>query len=513
MLQFLKGLKPLILFEKSTKVLIICMLLESAEVRAGTGCIFFGALIDPTLILVLIFAVPFFGYLLVYKPEWVALLLFLLMITNINIDLPGMPMNSRALITLALFGRIMFDRERIRNYPSFIRQGAVVLLFIFMFYILIISYWQDLLNADLIKICMSTVISSFCVYHYYFHFRDPKVIKWAMLIGGLSCFGDLAFTYAKFGSFPVRRLYILVTGGQFEELEPGKMLMGMTNHNFFGQICGMAFIYAITDYIKNKATRNWMLVMLPLMFLGVLMSTSRSSLMAIFLVVFIMIASSMRYNFQRKKVMKIFSFSAIAVIVGILVFSNIQMYFNLDSKFVDEVVFRLAEEPIAIIQKAMGQNYNINNLGSMDWREEAAAHAYAEYMKLPLIEQLFGIGFGGFIARNLGDGLNPHNGILLILIQYGVVGFLLYLTLIITVLYNTVRLKNISPALGVMLFILFYGVGQNDELTAASTLLFVFTVVAETADIQEKENETAAALRKAKRDKRQNRNQLIPVTS
>ncbi len=463
------------------------------------------------MILVLIFAVPLFGYLLVYKPEWVAVVLFILMISNINIDLPGMPMNSRALMTLGLFGRIMFDRDRLRTYPSFMKQGAVVLLLIFIFYTFFISYWQDLLDGDLIKTSIATVLSCFCVYHYYFHFRDPKVIKWALLVAGLSCFGDLAFTYAKFGSFPVRRLYVLATGGQFEELEPGKMLMGMTNHNFFGQICGMAFVYAITDYIKNKGTRNWLLLMLPLMFLGVLMSTSRSSLMAIFLVVFIMVVSSMKYNFQRRKVMKIFTFSAVSVIVGILLFSNLQMYFNLDSKFVDEVVFRLAEEPIAIIQKAMGQNYNINNLGSMDWREEAAAHAYAEYMKLPLIEQVFGIGFGGFIARNLGDGLNPHNGILLILIQYGIVGFLIYLSLIITVLVKTIKVKNISPALGVMLFILFYGVGQNDELTAASTLLFVFTVVAETADFNEQEREAAIAYRKALRNKRLARGTLVPV--
>ena len=86
------------------------------------------------------------------------------------------------------------------------------------------------------------------------------------------------------------------------------------------------------------------------------------------------------------------SFSLAAATIGILLFSTISMYFNLDSKFVDEVLFRLVDEPIAILQRAMGQNYNIQNLGSMDWREEAAAQAYDAYMNLPVIEQIFGIG-------------------------------------------------------------------------------------------------------------------------
>ena len=201
--------------------------------------------------------------------------------------------------------------------------------------------------------------------------------------------------------------------------------------------------------------------------------------MAIIIVVLFVVMKTINYREGRKKILKIVSFSVAAATIGILLFSTISMYFNLDSKFVDEVLFRLVDEPIAILQRAMGQNYNIQNLGSMDWREEAAAQAYDAYMNLPVIEQIFGIGNNGFIARNMGHGLNPHNGILLILIEVGLVGFLIYLVIILGVIIQSIRLGSVSASLAVLLFIIIFGIGQNNELTSVTTFLFVFTMIAE----------------------------------
>jgi len=177
------------------------------------------------------------------------------------------------------------------------------------------------------------------------------------------------------------------------------------------------------------------------------------------------------------------------------------MYFNLDSKFVDEVLFRLVDEPIAILQRAMGQNYNIQNLGSMDWREEAAAQAYDAYMNLPVIEQIFGIGNNGFIARNMGHGLNPHNGILLILIEVGLVGFLIYLVIILGVIIQSIRLGSVSPSLAVLLFIIIFGIGQNNELTSVTTFLFVFTMIAENQYILAEKRKQVVGMKKVKKMK------------
>jgi O-antigen ligase len=215
------------------------------------------------------------------------------------------------------------------------------------------------------------------------------------------------------------------------------------------------------------------------MFMTVLMSTSRSALMALIVVAFILIFNGIKHKEERKKVSKIATFAIGAIIVGILLFTTVGMYLKLDSKFVDEVVFRLTDEPIAIIQKALGQNYNVQNLGSMDWREEASADAYAAYMHLPFNEQLTGIGQGGFLDRNLGHGLNPHNGILLILIETGIIGLLLYIIMVGGVIGEAIKLKHISPSFAVLVFTLIYGIGQNGEMTSTTTFLFVATMIAE----------------------------------
>lgn len=204
----------------------------------------------------------------------------------------------------------------------------------------------------------------------------------------------------------------------------------------------------------------------------------------------------MRILEYRKKVYRIGGFALAAVTVAILFFSTIGMYFKMDNKFMDEVVFRLTEEPIAMLQKAFGQNYNVQNLGSMEWREEASTDAYAAYSNLGLSEQMTGIGQGGFLERNLGNGLNPHNGLLLILIETGLIGLVIYLILMGGIILGAINAKIFSPAFAVVGFILIYGIGQNEEMTSIILFLFVSTLIAETRfqllEVQKKKHASAA---------------------
>jgi O-antigen ligase len=223
-----------------------------------------------------------------------------------------------------------------------------------------------------------------------------------------------------------------------------------------------------------------MMLLLPCMFVGVLMSTSRSSLLALIIISILIVFNGLRRIEYRRKVYRIGSFALVASIVGILLFSTVGMYFKLDNKFADEVVLRLTEEPIAMIQKALGYNYDVQNLGSMDWREEASSDAFAAYSSLKFSEQMKGIGQGGFLERNLGNGLNPHNGILLILIEAGLIGLIIYSILMGRVIIEAIRAKIFSPSFAVVGFILVYGIGQNEEITSITMFLFVVTLIAET---------------------------------
>ena len=428
-------------------------------------------------LIILLVACVLFSYALINKPEIIAVLLFTLIIAAINFDLPGMPINSRALIALALFGRIIIDKSTQAKYPRFLNITIVRLLLLFQVYIILIAFAQGIFKIDILKENIFNAIASFCVFHFFFKSYNASQLKLAVILSGLICFADLAYTYIVFGTFPIHRIYY-----QFAGLGAGlsdEDLDAMANWNFFGQICGICFIYVFTDYIKYKPTNRHILWLLPIMFLGVLMSTSRSALLAVVIISLLVIINGINYKEEKKRIYKIATFAVGAVTIGLLLFSVFGKYLNLDSKFLDEIMNRLSQEPIAIVKKALGQSYNIQELGSMDWREESSENAYSAYMNMSFMEQFFGIGVGGFEIRNIGQGYNAHNALLLLLIENGILGLFIYTVLIFATIFQSILKKNISPSLAVVGFILIYGTGQNREWTSICTFLFVFCMVAE----------------------------------
>jgi hypothetical protein len=410
-------------------------------------------------------------YALIHRPEIFAVVLFVLVIAGIDV------LYLRPVMTLALFGRIIvFDKPSTLPYPSFIKQPFVKLLIIFLLYGMMVSFYQGLLNYDLIKGDIDTLTLTYCVYYYFFKFHNANVLRAALIVSGLICFADLGYTYLVYGSFPVHRIYFEISGAAKNLTEDD--LQAMANWNFFGQICGMTFVYVLGDFIKNRSSKS-ILWFLPVVLSGVFMSTSRSAILALLIVTIWIILSSINYREQKRRVAKVGAFSLGAAAIGFLLLATVGKYVSLDSKFIDEITSRLSQEPIAIVKKALGESYDIHDLGSMDWREESAENAYAAYMNMDWNEQFFGIGIKGFQVRNLGHGYNAHNATLLLLIENGIAGFMLYFMLVGGVIFRSLSIKNLSPALFVVCFILIYGLGQNREWTGWTTFLFVFCVVAE----------------------------------
>jgi oligosaccharide repeat unit polymerase len=422
-------------------------------------------------IIILILGAVGFCYSLVRKPEYIAVLLFTIVLAQIEITF------IRPIITLALFGRIIIDKKTQARYPAFMSLPYVKLLIVFLTYGLFISLSQDLFSYDLLKGAIDSVMLSYCVYHFYFKSQGADQLKTALIISGLICFADLAYTYVVFGSFPIHRLYNLFIGLS-DEAGDDDIFSGQ-NWNFFGQICGMCFVFVFRDYVRNRSANKLALVVMPLMLIGVILSTSRSSIMALLLVSVLIVLNGINYNDQKRRLAKIGVFIAGAGFIGFLLFATVGRYVNLDTKFIDEVSFRLTQEPIAILKRAMGQSYNINNLGAMDWREESAENAYAAYMNMDFKDQLFGIGVYGFEKRDLGHGLNAHNATLLLLIEYGILGFAMFFIIIGGVVIQSIRYKNFSPSMMVIIFIMIFGLGQNREWFSWTMFLFVYCVVAE----------------------------------
>lgn len=414
---------------------------------------------------------------LFYRPEWAAITLFALIISNVNLDIPGSPLNFRALVTILLFMKVLTEKGNQSIQRRFYSlQNSLVLIF-FLSYILLVTYGQGLFTFELVKQTLSTFIASYLVFYFYMKNGNMEHLRWGMIIAGLICFADLVYTYAVFGTFPVQRIYLM----NAEQEVTDDAFIGTFNHNFFGQICGMAFVYIFCDYILDRSRNKLVVFLLPFMFIGVLMSTSRSALVGILAACLLFVFLLFKRSEQRKTISQLGMYLLGSVVAALLAFPIVSSLFNIDKSFLDQVLFRLVDEPMAIIKRATGQSYNIQNLGSMDWREEASANAYAAFQNLKPIEQVFGIGNGGFVDRDLGHGLNPHNGPLLILIEYGVFGFLIYLLLMAGTIIRAFKLHLYTPSLAIVLFILVYGIGQNGELTANTTFLFVFGVVAEQA--------------------------------
>jgi len=141
------------------------------------------------------------------------------------------------------------------------------------------------------------------------------------MLAGLICFADLFYTYFFIGDLPIVRIYEVLLYGE------GNVAVMMdenildSNHNFFGQICGMCLVYFFCDYLNNQRNGFLKLLLLPVMLLGVLMSTSRSALVAVLIVMFLIGLSSFNLKEKKRNLFKLTIFGAGSLIVVLLLFS------------------------------------------------------------------------------------------------------------------------------------------------------------------------------------------------
>ena len=222
-------------------------------------------------------------------------------------------------------------------------------------------------------------------------------------------------------------------------------------------------------------------LLLPIMFLGVLMSTSRSSLLGIIGISIFLIGRQLRSKESSKKAVKLITMGIAVIFLGLFIFVTVQQVLSLNSEFLDNITQRMIDEPVAVFYKHMGFNYNAQALDALEWRGEASSNAFEAFQKLKPVEQFFGIGFWGFVTRNLGRNfLPPHNGLLLLLIENGIVGLFMYCVLIISIFSQSFK-KNIgiSPLVTILIFVIIYCIGQNGELTSSITFLFIVSLIAE----------------------------------
>jgi hypothetical protein len=409
---------------------------------------------------------------LIKKPEWLLLLFFTLTISAINFDLPLGNIRYRPLLAILLVARSFFTP----GLDTFRMLGNTGMKWIFLFflYIIMLSWGNDTLKPDIFRLIMLSVITAYLGCYAYTIRQNTAILETAILLSGMICFSDLLYTYKIIGNFPVQRLYYLFfpNSSILEEIND-------TNHNFYGFICGIGFILLFSRFIwDGDRWSNYLFLLLPLLFLGVLMSTSRSTIFGLIIASSIILYIGSRNPILSGKVYT--TLGIMGVIIGgiLFLFLSLSSFLDLDYSFISNITYRLVEEPVAVIRKYMGLSYNVQNLDAMDWRKESASIAWEAYLRFPIREQLMGVGIGGYLQRNLGqNGLNPHNGLLYILVESGLIGFIMYLYIFIQAIFSGIR-SNFSPLFLVLFFILFYSFGQNEELISATAMLFISTLIA-----------------------------------
>lgn len=426
--------------------------------------------------LLLIFAI-LGGWVLFRYPTVVVVVFFTLTIADINLTFGGFPVNMRALIGLAIFARTVVSMKDFKGAHFF--QSAVVFIPCFIIYSLLTTEFNDIMTFEYVKICALSFITVFVAYHYYFTGRTD-LLKISILISGLICFADLVYTYVHAGEFPVERVYHALLGMETELDENGRRIETI-NHGFYGCITGMAFVIILNDYLNKDLWNRFLLALLPVFGLGIVLSTSRSAILSIVCICGFLIV---RKSIEEKSTGRLIRTIIIGagIVVGVLVaFAWVSAVFDLKSEFLDYVSLRLVDEPIAVMRKHLGLNYNAASLEALDWREEASSDAFGAYLSLKFPEQLFGIGYWGFVIRDLGHtNLPPHNGPLTILIEFGLVGLVAYVLFSFFLIRSNLRLNDKFPSMVVSLFFLYiYCFGQNHQLVESITYVFLATIAAE----------------------------------
>jgi O-Antigen ligase len=424
---------------------------------------------------IIILAAGLFLYALIYKPEFIAVMFFTMMLADINFELG--PLNMRAITGIALLFRILIPDKAVQ-YPSIFSTPAIY-IFIFLLYTILVTMNYDLINLNFIKITGTTIISIYCGYHFFFKKNDYTYLRLSLIIAGLICFSDLVYTYKVVGKFPVQRIYMQLLNIPVQIDESGDFVE-VINHGYYGLVCGLCFVFLLNEFIYKRFSRVNLIIM-PLMFLGVLMSTSRSALLGIIGITLYLIARQLQSSAQSRKAVRMILIGLGVTVLSLFLFTSLKDIFNLNSQFLDEITLRLVDEPVAVFYKHMGLNYDANSLNAMNWREEASTNAFEAFLNLNTTEQIFGIGYWGFVGRNLGrNNLPPHNGILLMLIENGIAGICFYFAMIGSFVRKSfLTNENISPVVTILIFTIIFCLGNNGELTTSNTFLIVITIIAE----------------------------------
>lgn len=389
-----------------------------------------------------------------------------------NIELPG-PLDSRGLLTIILFIRlIVFDKE---NLNAIIKElfSNYLFIYILLFELLFIAVTYGLTSAYKLPIRMfifqmiGLVLGFLVVYRGYIKHTLFTVIIFTGILATI----DLTYSFAVTSKLFVRRVFDVLLKTKYST---------DLNHNYFGVLNGIALITVYVRLVSKQLTTKWAVMLIIIYGIGILLSTSRGTLVTVVVTLFI---GTLLLPRNQVDVKKIFKIGALGFTLGVIILSSfifILGILNVDSKFTDKVYYRLVEEPIALLEgktsSFFGEDSKNQRESTIVWRLKKALKDFEKFSQLNIGIQLVGFGYGGY--SNVGDvsydqwgfkyQIASHNGVASIIIERGIIGLILFIVLNIIMIKTTLKIfKNdisVFPSFIIVIFMLINTFGARAML-------------------------------------------------
>lgn len=440
-------------------------------------------------------------FIVIEQPYKFAAVIVFMMFYQFNFDTP-LPLDARGLLLLLLFIRLyFFDKENINYVNIYLLINKLfwlILLFTFLILIEPIVDSKHLVkNIKPIILPIITLILGFILVK---NKDGRKSIFYGILLAGIFSSIDLLVNFFTRGTLDAVKL---------PELLLGKVVI--LNHNTPGILAGLGVVYVYLAWYRTKLNRFLLIIVGFLLLLGLFISTSRSALLAIMVTIVIMtlIESDLRHNIKR-----IFQMGAATVVLLVGFFFVYNAFLTKtnsnENTFLDTVYYRLFEEPLQMFgeEKAAFNKWTGNRIkGSMKFRSARWQHDFGKFTSLGLSDQVFGLGPKGYLSiaqkiyaknDNIYQRLAPHNGYLIILLERGILGLVLFFILIVAILISAFRASKNNrislPFIYLLVILLIYTLAQNAEITSAYSYLTFGAIIGDIVRSQNQRDEENSVL-------------------
>lgn len=383
-----------------------------------------------------------------------------------NVELPG-PLDLRGLLSLVLFFRLVaFDKENLNFIlKDLFTNYLFLLILIFDIFFISVTYINSGTYKTPIRLFIfqfiGLVLGALSVYRGY----SMKVFFSAIVTAGMLATIDLIYSFGITSQLFVRRVIDVLFKSEYST---------DLNHNFFGMLNGIALVSTYVMLVSKKLNLKTAIFLLLVFGIGVFLSTSRTTLLTAFVTILIgtLMFPRDRIDVKNILVIGIKGFVFLSIVLGAFVLTlNI---LKVDSKFTDKIHYRLIEEPMNLLEgktsKFRGNSQYLKQ-GSASWRFNKALRDLEKYTSLPLLPQLFGYGFNGYF--NVGEKefdrydqkiqIISHNGLVTLIIERGIIGFMFFFIINILLIKATVRVFRdditVFPFYVVVIFMLIYTFG------------------------------------------------------